>query len=168
MEAVYTAISGDLVTWGYLAKYHRFIQNHYSDNIMSMMVPQITIVSIVYSTVCSGADQSKHQSSASLAFVSGIHWWPVNSPRKGPVTWKMFPFYDIIMCIYFIFLSQWDSLLKSTYKKENGLFLLYSQNIVNQLSNILFLQHTIVQVTYLVSFVKLLTWINFNHSMDKY
>ena len=36
-------------------------------------------------TVCSGADQRKHQSSASLAFVRGIHRWPVNSPHKGPV-----------------------------------------------------------------------------------
>ena len=30
----------------------------------------------------------KHQSSASLAFVRGIHRWPVNSPHKGPVTRK--------------------------------------------------------------------------------
>ena len=42
-----------------------------------------------------GADQRKHQSSASLAFVWGIHRWPVNSPHKGPV--KMFPFDDVIM-----------------------------------------------------------------------
>ena len=38
---------------------------------------KITGVSIVYSTVCSGADQRKNQSSASLAFVRGIHQWPV-------------------------------------------------------------------------------------------
>ena len=43
------------------------------------------------------ADQRKHQSSASLAFVRGIHRWPVNSPHKWPVTRKMFPFYDVIM-----------------------------------------------------------------------
>ena len=36
-----------------------------------------------------GADQSKHQSSKSLAFMRGIHRWPVNSPHKGPVTRKM-------------------------------------------------------------------------------
>ena len=30
-------------------------------------------------------------------FVSGIHRWLVNSPHKGPVTWKMFPFDDVIM-----------------------------------------------------------------------
>ena len=39
----------------------------------------------------------KHQSSASLAFVRGIHRWPVNSPHKGPVTRNMFPFDDVIM-----------------------------------------------------------------------
>ena len=49
--------------------------------------------------VCSGADQRKHQSSASLAFVLGIHWWPVNSQHKGPVTRKMFPFDGVIMMI---------------------------------------------------------------------
>ena len=45
----------------------------------------------------SGADQRKYQSSTSLAFVRGIHRWPVNSPHKGPVTRKMFPFDDVIM-----------------------------------------------------------------------
>ena len=50
-----------------------------------------------YLTVYTGADQRKHQSSASLAFVRGIHRWPVNSPHKGPVTRKTFPFDDVIM-----------------------------------------------------------------------
>ena len=49
------------------------------------------------STVNSDADQRKHQSSASLAFVRGIHRAPVNTPRKWPVTRKMFPFDDVIM-----------------------------------------------------------------------
>ena len=47
--------------------------------------------------VYSGADQRKHQSSASLAFVQGIQRWPVNSPHKWLVTRKMFPFDDVIM-----------------------------------------------------------------------
>ena len=47
----------------------------------------------------SGAGQRKHQSSASLAFVRKIHQWSVNSPHKGPVTRKMFPFDDVIMII---------------------------------------------------------------------
>ena len=61
------------------------------------MASQITSLTIVYSTVYSGADQRKHQSSASLAFVRGIHRSLVNSPHKGPVTRKMFPFDDVIM-----------------------------------------------------------------------
>ena len=64
---------------------------------MSAMASKITCLSIVYSTVCSDADQTKHQSPASLAFVRGIHRWPVNSPHKGPVTRKMFPSDDVIM-----------------------------------------------------------------------
>ena len=55
------------------------------------------------STFYSGADQSKHQSSASLASVWGIHRGPVNSPYKWPVTWKIFPFDDVIM--YFAFVT---------------------------------------------------------------
>ena len=58
-----------------------------------------TSLTIVYSTVYSGADQRKYQSSASLAFVRGIHWGPVNSPHKWPVTRKMFPFDDVIVII---------------------------------------------------------------------
>ena len=90
--------------------------DHYSDVIMGAMASQITSLTIVipppnevgggytgftlsvlYSSVYSGTDQRKHQSSASLAFVRGIHRRPVNSPHKGPVTRKMFPFDDIIM-----------------------------------------------------------------------
>ena len=72
---------------------------HYDDVIMGTIASQITSLTIVYSTVYSGADQSKHQSSASLAFVWGIHRGPVNSPRKWPVTRKMFPFDDVIMTL---------------------------------------------------------------------
>ena len=71
--------------------------NHYCDVIMGVMVPQIISLTIVYPTVYSGADQRKHQSSASLAIVRGIHQSPVNSPHKGPVTRRMFPFDDITM-----------------------------------------------------------------------
>ena len=73
------------------------IFHHYDDVIMSEIASQITSLTIVYSTVHSGADQSKHQSSASLAFVWEIHRWPVNFPHKWPVTRKMFPFDDVIM-----------------------------------------------------------------------
>ena len=76
---------------------HHFII-HYSDVIMGTMTSQITSLTIVYSAVYSGTDHRKHQSSASLAFVRGIHHWLVNSLHKRPVTRKMFPFDDIIMC----------------------------------------------------------------------
>ena len=71
---------------------------HYSDVIMGTVPSQITSLTIVYSTVYSDADQRKHQSSESLAFVRGINRGPVNSPHKWPVTGKMFPFDDVIMC----------------------------------------------------------------------
>ena len=71
--------------------------SHYRDVIMSAMASQITSQTIVYSTVYSGADQRKRQSSASLAFVRGIHRSPMNSPHKRPVTRKMSPFDDVIM-----------------------------------------------------------------------
>ena len=67
---------------------------HYNDDIMDEMAPQIASLPIVYSTVYSGADQRKHQNSASLAFVRGIHRWSVNSCHKWPVTRKTFPFDD--------------------------------------------------------------------------
>ena len=60
---------------------------HYYDVMMGAMASQITSLTIVYSTVYSDADQSKHQSYASL--VRGIH--PVNSLHKWPVTRKLFP-----------------------------------------------------------------------------
>ena len=56
---------------------------HYIDVIMGALACQITGLMIVYSTVYSGADQRKHQSPASLAFVRGIHQWPVNSPHRA-------------------------------------------------------------------------------------
>ena len=70
---------------------------HYGDVIMGTMASQITSLTIVYSTAYSGADQRKHQSSASLAFVRGIHRCTVNSPHTEPVTRKMFPFHDVII-----------------------------------------------------------------------
>ena len=70
---------------------------HYDDGIMDAIASQITSLASVYSDVKLGAHQRKHQSSASLAFVRGIHRRPVNSPHKWPVTRKMFPFDDVIM-----------------------------------------------------------------------
>ena len=70
---------------------------HYCDVIMSTMASQITSLTIVCWIVYSDSDQRKHQSTASLAIMWGIHRWSVNFPHKGPVTRKMFPFDDVIM-----------------------------------------------------------------------
>ena len=74
-----------------------FCVYHYNDVIMSTMASQITSLTIVYSAVYSGADQKEYESSPSLAFVRGIHRWPVNSPHKWPLTRKMFPVDDVII-----------------------------------------------------------------------
>ena len=81
-----------------------------------MIASQITNLVIVISTVNSGADQRKHQNSASLAFVRGFHRWPVNSLHKWAVTRKMFPFDDVIMLrvsraimkYHHMFVIQWE------------------------------------------------------------
>ena len=73
------------------------ILGNYCDAIMGTMSSQITSPTIVYSTAHSGRYQRKHQGSASLVFVWGIHRWPMNSPHKWPVTRKMIPFDDVIM-----------------------------------------------------------------------
>ena len=93
---------GVLNQWKHHIHYKAMIRQQrlylYSDVIMSMMASRIISLTIVYSIVYSGADQRKHKSFASLAFVRGIHRWPANSPHKGLVTRKMFPFDDVIMC----------------------------------------------------------------------
>ena len=66
----------------------KYLRTHYNDVIMGTMTSQISSITIVYSTVYSGANQRKHPSFASLAFV-----------HKWPVTRKMFPFDDVIMII---------------------------------------------------------------------
>ena len=77
---------------------YRYIQTiHYSDVIMSAKASQITSLMTVYSTVYSGADHRKYQSSQSLAFL----WGPVNSPHK--VTHKVTRKYFHLMT------SPWDS-----------------------------------------------------------
>ena len=82
---------------------------------MGAIASLITSLTIVYSTVYSDADQRKHQSSASLAFVWGIHRGPGNSPHKWPVTRKMFPFDDVIMILEYVSQTDW---YKTTTKYE--------------------------------------------------
>ena len=82
---------------------------HYGDVIMTAMASQITSLTIVCSNVYLDTDQRKHQSSASLTFVRGIHRWPVNSPHKGPVTRKIFPF-DYVTMLMFSLIGAWPAI----------------------------------------------------------
>ena len=84
------SISGPLKSFMMLlvpASPHRLLKSHYNDVRMGTIASQITSLTIVYSTVYSDADQRKHQSSASLAFVWGIHrdrWIPrTNGQLRG-------------------------------------------------------------------------------------
>ena len=90
-------LSSDVYLYSYCLSTIVWTHSHYCDVIMGAMASQITSLMIVYSTVHSGAYQRKRHSSASLAFVWGIHRWPVN---KWPVTRKMFPFVDVIMYLF--------------------------------------------------------------------
>ena len=93
---------------------------HYNDVIMNAVASQITSLAIVYSTVFSCAYKKKNKNSAPLAFVGGIHRWPVNSPHKGPVTRKMFPFDDVVVCQYaprnLIAVNIWVTKFRHRYK----------------------------------------------------
>ena len=107
-DEMYSISYGNLVYLKSLTCYHHHNtirplrladKHHYGDVIMGAITSQITSLANVYSAVYSDADQRKHQSSASLAFVWGIHRGPVNSPHKWQVTRKMFLFDDVIMYI---------------------------------------------------------------------
>ena len=89
---------------------------HYDDVIMRAIASQSTSLTIVYSTVYSGADQRKHESSASLAFVWGIHrdrWIPrTKGQLRGKCfhlmtsSWgKLVPF---SICIWATFITGWN------------------------------------------------------------
>ena len=93
---VLTFVKGSLVLWVARVSLDTMLML-YSDVIMGTIASQTTSLTIVYSTVYSGADQRTHQNSVSLASVRGIHRWPVNFPHKGPVTRKMFPFDNVVM-----------------------------------------------------------------------
>ena len=153
---------------------------------MGGMTSQITSLAIVYSTVYSGADQRKHQSPASLAFVRGIPRGPVISPHKWPVTRKLLPFDDVIMISqcwhrpmlpYGVTMLGWVDeqilveIIPSQYNTHNRIPL--TEPVYNTLSNMpytnAFLFHTIrnapnvltfLQTTYLFFF----PYIDFNSS----
>ena len=107
---------------------------HSNDVTMGAVASQITSLTIVYSTVDSDADQSKHQISASLAFVRGIRRGPLNSPHKlasnaeiFSIWWRHHAFptfpvcrnsklqFDVIICIS----SSWYIFLITNLNKSN-------------------------------------------------
>ena len=93
-------------------------REHYSNDIMGAMASQIIKFTVVYTTIYSGADQRKHQSSASLAFMWRIHRWPMSSPHKGPVIQKIIMKYDndIIACLIKLNTNQLDqSMMQQNY-----------------------------------------------------
>ena len=71
-----------LLHWGIVMSYR------YSDVIMSAMASQITSLMIVYSTVYSGTDQRKHRSSATLAFMRGIHRKRASNAENISIWWR--------------------------------------------------------------------------------
>ena len=98
---IHSKLLTDIATFVICFNLYQYMNNQLHpviDVIMGAMASQITSLTIVYSTVFSAAGKKKHQSSASLAFVRGIHRWPVNSPHKWPITRKMFPFDDVMIC----------------------------------------------------------------------
>ena len=101
---------------------------HYSYVIMSVLASQITTVSSVCPTVCSGVHQRKYQSVASHAFVRRTHRWPVDSAHKGPTTRRMFPFDDVVMYLE----SSWSSCWKirtQLFYVANSLIFIWSGDI---------------------------------------
>ena len=99
---------------------------HNNDVIMIAMASQITSVPVVHSIVGSSADQRKQQSPASLAFVRGSPRWLVNSPHKRPVTWKMFPFDDVIMDHLGVYGSRGLTELKPSTRMFRKVFCLHN------------------------------------------
>ena len=101
--AILTTI-GKLVIWIHETLWHNHDNINVARNTLrcrhnGRVGVSYTSLTIVYFTVYSGADQRKHQSSESLAFVQGIHRWPVNSLHKWPVTRKKFQFDDVIISV---------------------------------------------------------------------
>ena len=117
---------------------------HHNDVMMSSIAFQITSRTIVYLTFYSAADQRKYQSSASLSFVWGIHRRPVNSPHKGQVTRKMFPFDDVIMHLMVLghLKTKW---WRSTGSYSNGTSVIAFYVLDNAFQQLRFPRHSLNQ-----------------------
>ena len=107
---------------------------HYTDVIMGTIASQITSLTIVFSSVYSGADQRKRQNSASLAFVRGIHRGPVNSPHKGPVTRKMLLTIALGGSHVYVCIGCWQQIIKryiafSQTNNRHSAWIAYTVNV---------------------------------------
>ena len=111
----------------------QLINSYYNNVIISAKAPQISGLMVIFSTVYSDADQRKYQSSASLAFVRGIHRWPVYDPQKKASNAEKFPFDDVIMIhSWFMNMAQWfqtknDDQLTSTKQCSGQVCILYDE-----------------------------------------
>ena len=94
------------------------IVSHYNDIIMSEMVSQITSLTIVYWTVYLGADQRKHQSSASLAIVQEIHWWECFHLMMSTWIWIKFILYftSLFQCLWRCYAAEPRSNFHATWR----------------------------------------------------
>ena len=118
---------------------------HYSDVIMSAMASQITGLTIVDSTVCSGADQRKHQSSASLAFVRGTdRWFPAQRTRNADDVSIWWRHYDVACFVdYFTLFSR-------RLKASSNIIIHPSNGVTRSMTSGLY---TKVKVSVLMTFV---------------
>ena len=90
------------------------LQGHYNDVLMTTLASQLSSLTVVYSTVYSDADQRKHQSSASLAFVRGIHRDRWISRTKGKLRGK---------CSHLMTSSwNWRNSIRSSFGSHGGPF----------------------------------------------
>ena len=97
-----------------------FLWEHYADVIMGPIASQITSLTIVYSIVYSDADQRKHQSSASLAFVWGIH-----RDRWIPRTWGRLrgKCFHLMTSSWMMFIQPTLHHLRSKYKRRSHIYM---------------------------------------------
>ena len=91
---------------------------------MGGIASQITSLAIVYSAVYSDTDQRKQWKLRVTGLCVGNPPGQVNSPHKGPVTRKMFPFDNVIMMLATFVLTHWlrpSEAYASLVQIDNGL-----------------------------------------------
>ena len=90
-------------------------KQHYNDVISGAIASQTTSLTIVYSIVYSDVDQRKHQSSASLAFVRGIHRG--NGQLRGSPRWIPRTYSQLRGKCFHLMTSSWTN-PSSNYEHE--------------------------------------------------